>query len=236
MVKLHTFHDLTVGFRGLGLLDGDDAIGSDLLHCVSDQTSDGIITGRNRTNSGNVAGTANSLGLILDFGNSGIHSLCHALFHDHGIGSSGQIFQAFADHGLCQQSCSGGAVAGHIVGLGGNFLYQLSTHVLKGILQFDLLCDGHAVVGDQRCAILLVQNNIAALRTERDFYGISKRVDAVFQGLAGFIAPNNHFRHRDISLRLCYYSMIARISPALTMVYSSSPTLISVPAYLPTRT
>ena len=114
--------------------------------------------------------------------------------------------------------------------------YQLSTHVLKGILQFDLLCDGHAVVGDQRCAILLVQNNIAALRTERDFYGISKRVDAVFQGLAGFIAPNNHFRHRDISLRLCYYSMIARISPALTMVYSSSPTLISVPAYLPTRT
>ena len=64
----------------------------------------------------------------------------------------GQVLQALVDDGLSQQGGGGGAVADHVVGLGGDLLHQLSAHVLKGVLQLDLLGDGDAVVGDQGSA------------------------------------------------------------------------------------
>ena len=67
--------------------------------------------------------------------------------------------------GKGQQGGGGGAVAGHVVGLGGDLLDQLRAHVLKGIVQLNLLGDGHAVVGDEGSAELLVQHHVAALGT-----------------------------------------------------------------------
>ena len=64
---------------------------------------------------------------------------------------------------LCQHGSGGGTVACNVVGLGCNFLNQLCTHVLKRIVQLDILCNGDTVIGDQRSAELLCQNNIAAL-------------------------------------------------------------------------
>ncbi|PQP55170.1 hypothetical protein C6A88_00180, partial [Mycolicibacterium austroafricanum] len=40
-------------------------------------------------------------------------------------------------------------VAGDVVSLLGNFLDQLSADLLVGILQLDLLGDGHTIVGDR---------------------------------------------------------------------------------------
>ena len=102
------------------------------------------------------------------------------------------------DHGLSQQGSGGGAIAGHVVGLGGNFLHQLSTHVLKGIVQFNLLGDGDAVVGDEGSAVLLVQNHVAALGAQGDLDGIGQRIDAGFQGLTGLVAALNELRHNAL--------------------------------------
>ncbi|CAN3996533.1 Cell division protein ZapA, partial [Dysosmobacter welbionis] len=42
-VKLHALHDLGIGVGGLGLLNGDDAVGRDLLHGVGDQLADLLV-------------------------------------------------------------------------------------------------------------------------------------------------------------------------------------------------
>ena len=67
-------------------------------------------------------------------------------------------------------------------------LHQLRAHVLKRIVQLDLLGDGHAVVGDQGRAELLIQHHVAALGTQRDLNGVGQLIDAGFQCLAGVVA------------------------------------------------
>ena len=66
------------------------------------------------------AGAVDLLALGPDGGHGGVHGLGHALLHDDGVGAGGQVLQALVDHGLSQQGGGGGAVAGHIVGLGGH--------------------------------------------------------------------------------------------------------------------
>ena len=63
------------------------------------------------------------------------------------------------------------------VGLGGNLTNELCAHVLKLVLQLDLLGDGDAVVGDERAAELLAQHDIAALGAEGNFNGVGQLVD-----------------------------------------------------------
>ena len=99
------------------------------------------------------------------------------------------------DHGLCQQGGGGGAVACHVVGLGGHLAHQLRAHVLKRIVQLDLLGDGHAVVGDQGRTELLIQHHVATLGTQRDLNGIRQLVDAGFQCFAGVVAALNNLCH-----------------------------------------
>ena len=102
------------------------------------------------------------------------------------------------DDGLGQQGGGGGAVSGHIVGLGGDLLHQLSAHVLKGVLQLDLLGDGHAVVGDEGGAELLRQHHVAALGAHGDLYSVGQLVHALFQSLAGLLAVANDLSHNTL--------------------------------------
>ena len=102
------------------------------------------------------------------------------------------------DHGLGQQGGGGGTVAGHVVGLGGDLLHQLGAHVLKGVLQLDLLGDGNTVVGDKGSAELLVQHHVAALGAQGDLYSIGQLVDALLQSLAGLLAVADNFSHNTL--------------------------------------
>ena len=120
----------------------------------------------------------------------------------HGIGAGSQILQAFANDGLGQQGGGGGAVAGHVIGLGGNFLDQLGAHIFKGVFQFDFLGDGHAVIGDKGSAVFLIQHHIAALGAHGDLYGIGQNVNTIFQRTAGFFAEFNLLRHNYFLLKL----------------------------------
>jgi hypothetical protein len=65
-----------------------------------------------------------------------------------------------------------------VVGLGGDFAHHLRAHVLELVFQFDFLGDGHAVLGDARCAERLVDDDVAALRAERHLHGVGENVDA----------------------------------------------------------
>src|SRR3546814_16216393 len=86
-----------------------------------------------------------------------------------------------------QNGRGGGAVAGNIVGLRSDFADHLRAHIFELVLQFDLLGDGYAVLGDAGSAEALVDNDVAAFGAERHLDGVSKDVDAApdaFTGIA----------------------------------------------------
>jgi hypothetical protein len=103
----------------------------------------------------------------------------------HRVHAGGNRLHAFAHDGLGQHGGGGGAVAGDVVGLGGDFAHHLRAHVLELVLQFDFLGDGHAVLGDARGAERLVDHDVAAFRAERHLDGVGQDVDAAQHALAG---------------------------------------------------
>ena len=66
------------------------------------------------------------------------------------VGPGGDVAEAFPVDGFGQHGGGGGAVAGDVGGLAGDFADDLGAHVFVGVLQFDFLGDGHAVLGDGR--------------------------------------------------------------------------------------
>jgi len=70
--------------------------------------------------------------------------------HQNRVGALVDSLQAVGDHGLRQNRCGGGAVAGRVIRVVGDFIHELGAHVLKLVVQLDLLGDGDTVIGDQR--------------------------------------------------------------------------------------
>ena len=174
-----------------------------------------LVTGRDRADTRDVAAAAHGLGVGADGIDGRLGRLLDAAAHDHRIRAGGEVLQTLADHRLRQHGGGGGAVARDIVGLGAHFADELRAHVLKRVLELDLFCDRHAVVGDQRSAVLLAEDNVAALRAEGDFHGICKLVNASQKGLAGLFTINDLFCHNDSLLKSkrLDYSTTARMSP-----------------------
>ena len=83
----------------------------------------------------------------------------------------------------------------------GDFFYQLCAHVFKWVFQFDLFCDGNTIVGDQRCAEFFVQNDVASLWTQGDFYSISQLVDTFLQRFSCFFSVCNDLGHSNQNLQ-----------------------------------
>lgn len=85
------------------------------------------------------------------------------------------------DQHLDRHDGSDGAVTDDVVDLGGDLLGELGAEILVGVLELDLLGDGHAVVGDDGGAPLLVEHDVAAPGVEGHFDGIGKGVDAALK-------------------------------------------------------
>ena len=126
----------------------------------------------------------------LDDGRDG---LVDAALEVHRVHAGGDDLQAFAQDRLGQHGGGGGAVAGDVGGLGGDFLHHLRAHVLELVLELDLLGDGHAVLGDGRGAEALVEHHVAALGAERHLDGVGQDVDAGEHARAGVITETYFF-------------------------------------------
>ena len=166
LVELHTFGELELGAERVRLLDGDDAVFADFVDRFGDRGADGCVGSRDRSDLGNLlGGTVDGDRQGRDGLDSCGHGLLDALLQAHRVGAGGDIAKAFLDHGLSQHGGGGGAVTGNVVGLGGDFLDELRTHVLEVVFELDLLGDGDTVVGDRRGTELLLDDDVAALRT-----------------------------------------------------------------------
>ena len=211
-VELHALNHLGIGLSRLGLLNGDNAVMRYLIHCVGNEVTDELVTGRNGCYTRDIRRAVNLLRIGLDGLNSGVNSLADALAYNDGVGTGGHIFHTLADKRLSEHGGCGGAVAGNVIGLGRNLFDQLGAHVLKGVIQFNFLSNGDAVICDERCAELLVQNNIASLRSECYLNGIGKFVNTGLKCFASILAVTNIFSHNLCSPHFTNYSTIASIS------------------------
>ncbi len=125
------------------------------------------------------------LDLLADFLDDLDHGLVDAALQIHRVHAGGNALQAFADDRLGENRRSGGAVAGDVVGLLGHFAHHLGAHVLELVLELDLLGDGHAVLGRAGSAEALLDDDVAALGTQRHLDGVGEDIDAAQHALAG---------------------------------------------------
>ena len=167
LIELHSLGELELEAHGRRFLDGDDTVLADLAERLGDELADLRVLRGDRRH-------VRDLLLLLDLAGRLQQQVGHGggrrvdpLLHGHGVGARGDGAAALADHRLRQHGRGRGAVAGHVVGLGGYFLGELSPQILVGVLEVDLTRDGHAVVGDGRSAPLLIDDDVAALRTQR---------------------------------------------------------------------
>ena len=124
------------------------------------------------------AGGGDRLGALLDVLHDGGHRDLDAALEVHRIHAGGNRLGAFAHDRLGQHGCGGGAVTGGVVGLGGDLAQHLRAHVLELVFEFDLLGDGHAVLGDAGGAEALFDDDVTALGAERHLDGIGENIDA----------------------------------------------------------
>ena len=136
--------------------------------------------------------------LLLDARDHRVGGQVEALLEQHRVGAGGDVAHALMDDRLGQHGGGGGAVTGDIVGLGGRFLQELRAHVLERVIELDLLGDGHAIVGDGRCAPLLIERHVAALGAEGGLDGVGEDVDTCFQGLPSLGIELDNLGHEEL--------------------------------------
>ena len=177
-VELHSFDHFERRLHRLRFLNGNDAVFTDLLHRLGNDAAD-LLVGIGADSAhlrDHVA--LHVAGELLDLFHGDFHGLINAALERHWACTRGNRPHAFAEDGLSQHGRGGSAVAGNVGGLGSDLANHLRAHVLERILQLDFLRDGHAVLGDDRRAELLLDHRIAPLRAQRDLDCVGQNVDA----------------------------------------------------------
>ncbi len=200
LVEADTFGDRQLGVQRRGLLDGDDAVGTDAGECLTHELADLRVTRGHR-------GDLRDGFLALDgcsrreqcLGNL-VGSLGDTGTECDRVGACRDVLQASAHECLRQHGGRGGAVARNVVGLGGDALDELRTQVLERIFQIDLACDGDAVVGDRGATECLGEHHVSSARSERHLDGVGQLVDATLESPAGFLVELDLLCHVSVLL------------------------------------
>ena len=185
-VELHALDDFEFGQQRLRLLDRDHAIVADLLHGIGQETADlGVAVGRNGRDLGDLVVRCDFFRVLLELSDQRLDRAVDTALEVHRVHAGGDGFRALFHDRLRQHGGGGGAVANPVGGPRCHLAHHLGAHVLELVVEFDLLGDGHAVLGDARRAERLFEHDVASLRTKRDFHRIGENVDAAQHLLAG---------------------------------------------------
>ena len=194
-VELHALDDVEMCVRPFGFFHRDHAVFTDLVHCVGDEIAHGaVVVGGDRTDVGDV-------GFILyvaaDFAqpfDDLLHGEVDTALQIHGIRAGHNVFEAFADDRLRKHGRGGGAVARDVAGLRCHFAKHLGAHVFDGVLKFNFLRDGDAVLCYGRRAEFFVDDDVPTLRAKRHFYCVCELVDSALERVACFRIIRDDFR------------------------------------------
>ena len=200
LVELHAFDHFERGFDRLGFLDGDGAVLADLVHRVGDDLADGgVPVGGNGRDLLDFLFVLDLLGDLVEVLDGGVDGLVDAALDADRVGAGGDVLQAFAKDRLGQDGGGGGAVAGGVAGLAGDFADHLGAHVFTGVFQFDFLGDGDTVLGHGRRAEFLVEHHVAAFGAERRGDGFGEFGDTPEQGLTSALVEDQLFCCHNIN-------------------------------------
>ncbi len=202
-VELHALDPLDLGLEALAFIDGDDAVLADLLHRLGQQLADlRVVVRGDGGDLGHLLlaldGDRHLLELLGDVG----HGPLDAVLHLHGIDARDDRPQPFVEDRFGEHGGGGGAVAGDVARLRGNFADHPGAHVFIDVFEVDFLGHGHAVLGDGRRAEAFLENDVAALGAERHLDGPGQLGNAPTHRIAGFLIESNHLCHGIGSWRL----------------------------------
>ena len=179
LVELHAFDDVEGGFDRLGFFDRDRAVLADLVHRVGDDLADrGVPVGGDGRDLRDFVAVVDLLRDLRELGDDGFDSLVDAALERGRVGAGGDVAETFLVDGLGEHRRGRGAVTSDVGGLGGDFAHELGAHVLIRILELDFLGHGHTVLGDGRGAEFLVEDDVAAARSEGGFDRAREFLDA----------------------------------------------------------
>ena len=197
LVEAHALDEVELHAEGLALLDGDDAVGADLLERLGDHLADLLVGRRDGGDVGDLRRCRSStlLAVLLDRLDRGLDRLLDAALQHHRVRAGRNVAEAFTHHRPREHGRGGGAVAGDVVGLLGDFLDQLGADLLVRVLEVDLLGDGDTVVRDRGRAPLLLEDDVAALRAEGDADGVGELVHPRFERAAGVLGVGDLLGH-----------------------------------------
>ena len=179
LVELHAFDDVEAGFDRLGFFDRDGAVLADLVHRVGDDLTDRLVpvSGNSRDLRDLVAVT-DLLRDLAELSDNRFDSLVDAALERSRVRAGRHVAETFLVDGLSEHGRGRGAVTSDVGSLGSDFADELGAHVFIRIFELDLLGHGHTVLGDRRAAEFLVEDDVAAARSERRFHGAREFLDA----------------------------------------------------------
>ena len=170
------------------------------LSIASEMISPTVVSAaRDRRGRGDLLLGLDVLGALVSASETALDGPLDAALERHRVGAGGDVAQTLAHQRLGQHGGGGGAVTRDVVGLLGDLLDQLGADLLPGVLELDLLGDGHAVVGDRGSAPLLVQHDVAALGAERHLYGVGELVHAALEAATSLLVERDHLGHAVMS-------------------------------------
>lgn len=185
-------------FQARAFFNGDHAFFTNFFHGFGNDVADGAVgVGGDGAYLSDSLGVSAWLGQVFQLGNDGDGRLVDTALEVHRVHAGSNGLVAFVDDGLSQNGGGGGAVAGVIVGTGGNVFDQLRAHVFETVFQFDFFCYGNAVLGDGRSAEALLDDHVTAFRAQGRFYCVSQDVDTGEHFFAGGVAEFNFFSSHD---------------------------------------
>jgi hypothetical protein len=141
-----------------------------------------------------------SVAWLADGFDSGFDAGLDALLQRHRVGAGSHVAEALTHHRPSENRGGGGAVAGDIVGLLRDLFDQLGADLLVGVLELDLLGDGHTIVGDRGGSPLLVEHNVAAFGAEGDADGVGELVHARFEPAPSLFVERDDLGHLESCL------------------------------------
>ena len=153
---------------------------------------------------GNILVALHGTAVFLDFLNGKGSCLVNTALDFDRCHTCGYSLKTLTDDGIGKHRSCSSSVTSNIICLGSNFFYQLGTHILIRILQFNLFCYGHAVLRNRRSTIFLVQHNKASTRTKRYLYSLSNLLNTAQHLFAGIFIVNQLFSHSFIKTPILY--------------------------------
>ena len=130
---------------------------------------------------------------FLEFCDDGFDRFIDAAFDAHRALACNDEFHAFAEDGLRQNSRRRRAVAGNVVRLRRHFAHHLRPHVLEFVFELDFFGNRDAISRNERCSISLLDDDVAPLRTQRNFDRVGNLIHATEDFFTRLFVKNNFF-------------------------------------------